>query len=587
MQSPAGYSTTYTNNRADGNSTNIYGNVYGDLHIPGRADGTGGSSAHRCLRDLRVTNPREDRARIEDDKDPLLKDCYAWILDNARFQRWRTQDDSQLLWIKGDPGKGKTMMMMGLIDELSRGDRARPSSRTMSKMLAKLKLSSAISSKHALVAYFFCQSTRPELNNAVSVLRGLIYMLVEQREQLMQHVQKRYKDTGSKLFEGPNAMYTLKEILSNILSDRTLPLTYLLVDALDECTSDLSALLRIITDDSPARRSRVKWLVTSRNIPAIEKYLQPDSAGVKISLEVSASHVSKAVAAFVDSKVKRLAAVQQYDNKTTAEVQQQLRNKAEGTFLWVSLVCKELESVSSFRTRAVLQAMPPGLDPLYKRMMAQILAQKDVKTAEYCKDVLRSLTVAFRPLQLEELIVVAGLPSDQFDNVQKVANLVGYCGSFLTVRKDIVSFIHLSAKDYLTSDNDQQVFDGAAAEEQGRVTHRLLNAMLSTLRRDMCDLQKSGARTQEAAEQVKNSILSQIAYACEYWVDHLTSSASPNDALHEGGIVHVFLREKFLYWLEALGLCKCVPKGVVSVEILLSLIQVCSKESLWFRQSLY
>jgi hypothetical protein len=29
-----------------------------------------------------------------------------------------------------------------------------------------------------LLAYFFCQSTSPELNNAASVLRGLVYLLI-------------------------------------------------------------------------------------------------------------------------------------------------------------------------------------------------------------------------------------------------------------------------------------------------------------------------------------------------------------------------------------------------------------------------
>lgn len=110
-------------------------------------------------------------------------------------------------------------------------------------------------------------------------------------------------------------------------------MTYLLVDALDEYATGLSALLSIITDNRLVRRSRVKWLVTSRNLLNTEQYLQPDAAGVKISLEVSASHVSKAVAAFVDFMVQRLKNVLRYDAKTQAEVQQQLRNKAEGTFL--------------------------------------------------------------------------------------------------------------------------------------------------------------------------------------------------------------------------------------------------------------
>ncbi|EUC40023.1 hypothetical protein COCMIDRAFT_30959 [Bipolaris oryzae ATCC 44560] len=476
---------------------------------------TGGPDADECLRDLRVTDPREDRARIEGDKDRLLRDCYAWILDDDSFQRWRTQDESRLLWIKGDPGKGKTTMVMGVIAELSRGYKTRLSSRTMVKVLTKLKLGS----QSCLVTYFFCQSTRPELNNAVSVLQGLLYLLIAQKKELIRHVQKRYKAVGRLLFEGPTAVYALREVLADVLSATALPPTCLLVDALDECTSGLSELLHIITDASLGRRSRVKWLVTSRNIPEIERYLQSDAAGVKVSLEVKASHVSRAVAAFVDYKVQRLATVQQYD---------------------VSLVCKELEGVPLYRAREVLQALPPGLDPLYERMMAQI-AEQDAKTVEYCRAILRSITLAFRPLQLRELHIAAGLPRDQFSNVQAVADLVGRCGSFLTMREGVVSSIHLSARDFFTIGSGRQVFSGPLEEEQKRMTYRLLDAMDSTLRRDMCSLQKPGMRIQEATGHIQGSCVPQIAYACEYWMEHLQAGGHAcSSMLADGGIVHRF-----------------------------------------------
>ncbi len=570
MQHPAGGTTTYSGNLADGDSTNIYGNVYGNVHFPEKPREAGEPSPQQCLRDLRVTDPREDRARIEGDKDRLLKDCYAWILDDVSFQRWRTQDEARLLWINGDPGKGKTMMTMGLIAELSQGPRAKLSSRTVSKMFAKLKLGS----QSCLVTYFFCQSTRPELNTAASALRGLMYLLVAQRPQLVKHVQKRYGTVGKQLFEGPNAVYALREVLSDMLNDVSLPLTYLLVDALDECTSGLLEFLRIITDASLGRRPRVKWLVTSRNMPEIAQYLQPDAAGVKVSLEVKASHVSRAVAAFVQYKVQQLTTVHAYDLELQAEVQQQLRDKAEGTFLWVSLVCKELEGVPLYRAREVLQALPPGLGPLYERMIAQIAGQ-DAETAEYCRAILRSITLTFRPLQLRELAVASGLPRDQFGNVQAVADLVNRCGSFLTMREDLVSFIHLSAKDFFTTGSGQQVFSGPLEEEQEQMTYRLLDAMDSTLRRDMCSLQKPGIRIQEAIGYVQGSCLPQIAYACEYWVEHLQAGGRTcSDMLADGGIVHHFFQKHLLHWLEAMSLLQKIPEAKLALQKLEQVINV-------------
>lgn len=162
----------------------------------------------------------------------------------------------------------------------------------------------------------------------------------------------------------------------------------------DECMSGWSNLLQIITNGSLAQRSKVKWLVTSRNLPDIERYLRPDSVDVKVSLEVSADYASKAVAAFVKFKVQHMVAAQEYDPKARVEVQQILCVKAEGTFLWVSLVCKELESVPLYRAQKVLQELPLRLDPLYNRMIEQILVQ-DTQTVQFCTDILQSINLTY------------------------------------------------------------------------------------------------------------------------------------------------------------------------------------------------
>jgi hypothetical protein len=556
MQTPADHPAQYAQNHAYGGN-NQYGNRIYNGDVNNYVGEAGEPSSYQCLRDLRVTDPREDRARIEGDKDRLLRGCYAWILDDDSFQQWRTQNASRLLWIRGDPGKGKTMMTMGAIDELSQ---PRPSHETI------LEAPVLSDNPTPLVSFFFCQSTIPALNNAVSVLRGLVYMLVKQRSSLLQYVQEKYKTAGKQLFEGHNAIYAMGKILSDMLNDASLPPTYLLVDALDECDSGRSELLRIITDASVGRRSRVKWLVTSRNIPEIERHLQPDSRGVNVSLEVKASHVSSAVAAFVEYKVQRLVTVQRYNASLQAEVLQQLRDKAEGTFLWVSLVCKELEKVPFYRTRKVLEELPPGLNPLYDRMMLQITTE-DAETARYCKDVLRTITLAFRPLQLEELAATTGLPRDEFGDVQAVADLVSRCGSFLTVREAIISFVHLSAKDFFTLGNGRQVFDGTAAEEQGRMTHRLLDTMDSTLRRDMCSLQKPGVHIQEAIAGIQGSCLPQIAYACEYWVEHLQAGRHAcSDVVADEGKVHGFFQKHLLHWLEAMSLLQKMPEAILALQ---------------------
>jgi hypothetical protein len=99
------------------------------------------------LQAIRVTDARDDKKRIEDTKGGLLEGSYRWILENSDFQRWRDDHQSRLLWIKGDPGKGKTMLLCGIVNELSK----------------------SISQTDQL-SYFFCQATDSRINNATAVL---------------------------------------------------------------------------------------------------------------------------------------------------------------------------------------------------------------------------------------------------------------------------------------------------------------------------------------------------------------------------------------------------------------------------------
>jgi Cdc6-like AAA superfamily ATPase len=140
-----------------------------------------------CIQDLRITDPREDKKRIEDTKGGLLRDSYQWILKHPDFQQWRDDKRSRLLWIKGDPGKGKTMLICGTLDELSSSTKLRDKEAT------------------TLLSYFFCQATDNRINNALAALRGLIYLLIDQQPLLVSHTREMYNHAGKALFEDANA----------------------------------------------------------------------------------------------------------------------------------------------------------------------------------------------------------------------------------------------------------------------------------------------------------------------------------------------------------------------------------------------
>lgn len=301
----------------------------------------------QCLKDLYMTDPREDKMNLQETKGGLLKDSYRWILDHADFQRFRSDPQSRLLWIKGDPGKGKTMLLCGIIDEL--------------------KKESA-----SLLSYYFCQATKVQLSNATAVLRGLIFLLIVQQPSLISYVRTKYDITGPKLFEGTNVWVSMTEILTNMLKDPNLENVVLVIDALDECIMNRPQLLDFIANAAP-RDSRAKWIVSSRNWPDIEEQLA-DASNIRVQLELNADSISNAVHTFIQYKVDQLTRDKKYDTETSSSVQRHLIDNADGTFLWVALVCQMLADpkVRKWQTLTKLKSFPPGLDALYKRMLMYI-----------------------------------------------------------------------------------------------------------------------------------------------------------------------------------------------------------------------
>ncbi|OWT42609.1 WD domain, g-beta repeat domain-containing protein [Pochonia chlamydosporia 170] len=487
----------------------------------------------QCLKDLYETNPDKDKERIEHTKGGLLRDSYLWILDNADFKQFRNDPQSRLLWIKGDPGKGKTMLLCGIINEL-------------------------LKKPDEVLSYFFCQATVPQLRNATSVLRGLMHLLLDKRPSLISHLRARYDTTGEKLFQGINVWGSLEEILTDMLKDPTLTDAVFVVDALDECTTDRSQLLDFIVKSSST--SHVKWIVSSRNWPEIEDKLDTAEQKVRLQLELNQNSISNAITFYIDHKVDELGRFKNYDEGTRHAVQQYLAENAKGTFLWVALVCQELAKVKKRHTLDKLRAFPPDLNLLYSQMIQHI---NDSEDSSNCKQILAITSVVYRPVSLQELKVLAGsLEACDQDELREITKS---CGSFLTLQDDIVEFVHQSAKDYLLSEATDYILPSGISDQHHAIFLRSLKTLSQTLKRDICGLGAPGFLIDQVSI-TDLDILDPIRYSTTYWVDHLSDSKFTE--IDHDGVAHIndFIQRKYLYWLESLSLLHCMPKGVTAVQ---------------------
>ncbi|KAI9150737.1 WD40 repeat-like protein [Paramyrothecium foliicola] len=501
--------------------------------------------AENCIRDLRSIDARVEKIRIENMKGGLLEDSCRWAFEHESFQKWRDNQKSELLWVRGGPGMGKTMLLCSKIDELHR-----------------------INPENGVLAYFFCQATDFRINSATAVLRGLLYLLVSQQPSLVIHVRKRYDHAGRTIFEKASARITMMEILADVLQDLNLKPTYLVVDALDECVKDLPQLLEFIGEQA-STNPRVKWLVSGRNLPTIAEGLGSASNSVlELSLELNAELVSMAVHAFINAQVIHLARVNEYDESTQSAVLKHLVANAESNFLWAALVCQDLKKTSKEDVLKALASYRPGLDWLYKKMLQRI---RESDPAGRCDLILATAACVYQPIGVHEMAaLVANFehPGVQGESMQEI---VSRCGSFLTIHEHTVYFVHQSACDFFLS---EEVGESQSSRREN-IHHHLfaqsLKLLSKTLKRDLYSLEALGFPAVDVQLPDPDPLVA-CRYSCVHWIDHLCDSNKTVD-LNDESVLDNFMRSKYLYWLEAASLCKTIPKAEASMTRLWGLIQ--------------
>jgi hypothetical protein len=515
---------------------------------------------NECLRHLCFVNPQDVMRDIKHNKETLIADVWKWILNErayAAFQNWSESNDQscKLLWIEASAGTGKTMLLIGIIHELSK----------QPEMLSPS------------LSYIFCQSkgkAKEPINNATAVMRSLIWMLLIQQPDLIPLWQKEYNTNSRDLFTHSTSKQTMYRIFTEMIT-RARP-AYFVVDALDECEQGWETIISVISESisSPAR---VKWLVSSRPDLRLDTELKRLQGGnllgsqtvMKLEIQNQSDRVNKYVEQKL-SDLKRLDEKNTYTEPILKEISQKITQRAQDNLLWVHFLFKDLVRVRGPRALEKVQNYPLGLRELYEHKILK-LEREYPELFECCKDVLLVVSHTFRPLNLDELEeLVPGLPSDPNEVVE-------ICNSFLEIHNETITLVHKSAKDYLT--DPKSGFKGANFHGHADIFRSSIAILSSKLiDSNIWGLKQYGFKPEDL-EPPNPDPLASITYCCEYWADHLYSMNDENPKflreLIEDGNVLKFLEERFLYWLESLSLLGRLSVGVESIRKLLFIAQVC------------
>ncbi|KAK4233138.1 hypothetical protein C8A03DRAFT_19724, partial [Achaetomium macrosporum] len=344
---------------------------------------------------------------------------------------------------------------------------------------------------------------------------------------------------------------------------------YLAVGALDECAQGRPELIHLIST-SLTLSQKVKWLLSSR--PEVDLLAELKGPGTNFTdasnslVELDTQRLTEPVNAYIDHKLIALRCRKGYNDSVLAEVSREVRQRAENTFLWVALAFKVLDTVHGRYAVKRITEMPPSLSELYDHMMARIEAGQMIEPQD-CKTVLVVTSLAFRPLSISELSVLADLPSDVAETA------IEMCGSFLTLTKGTVNLIHQSAKDYLEKNYKSRLQPDGPAQGHAEISRRSIDAMSSMPRQNMYNLDL-GFKPENMAPPDPDP-LAPIRYSCVYWPDHLCSLNTCQRELTDDGKVFEFLKKYFLRWLESLSLLGNLSGGLLSIRKLLHVAQVC------------
>lgn len=506
-----------------------------------------------CLHTLRCPDTLVIKNRLKENKDKLLYESIKWIIQDPQYLGWQDRDDVGLLWIKGGAGKGKTMMSIGLIERIPRPQDG-----------------------STVVTYFFCQNADYKLNTIEAIIKGLIYQLVNQQKELKESLRRRWDTANRRFDEDLTSWRVLWQVFLEMLDCCRCRRVYVVVDALDECQDEgMADLLKLIVRTGLHQPSKIKWLLTSRPLDSAERELLAGADQVLVSLELNSKHVSEAVKTYIAYRVDELDRRQSYGPKLRQEVETELKNRAEDTYLWVSLACKKLEGVRREEALEILQELPPGLDAFYHRILDQ-LRHGEYVAVKSCMRLLKVMMLAYRPLNVLEVGSVTGFSAQEV----AIEAFVDRCASFIKMQGTSIEFVHQSARDFLDGQSGQSMINCYDSYGHSDIALSCVICLSEGLKANLIDLPRpdsSRKLVKKLKNKGKNTLLARLDYAATFWVQHLKLSERTTliqNALMEQGEVSRFLRTQMLEWLESLSLLDKLPSAVEAFKMLSDIANV-------------
>ncbi|KAK8024573.1 hypothetical protein PG993_012639 [Apiospora rasikravindrae] len=375
--------------------------------------------------------PHSSFDHIQDDKHSnSLSTTGRWLFDHDSFRTWKDGGPSNILWITGKAGSGKSHLAAHTIHNIRESCRVR----------APLLVGDQDDKAHAL-AFIYCSSNAnaKTSSGSVPIISALLGSLLRQlyaqlpRDKNVETIRNRYMDSK---FDGLRRA-EIKDGIRSVVRDFSR--VYMIVDGLDECSglpgddfNDLCQFFGSLAAKELANSARV--VIFSRpGYSAITSAL-PNPLGIQVDDGSNANDIKTFIQERTVDMTKKPSALQQIRNN--------LLDGAEGVFLWVSLSIKIIELETSDRAKmAAAQNTWQGLGGSLKALLWIANSQEPLSKEELIH------ALSFEP----------GMESLNSDDIIDEKVILPSCSDLLVKKHDQYELLHFSLAEFLRSEAASEI----------------------------------------------------------------------------------------------------------------------------------
>ena len=484
------------------------------------------------------------------DNEGCLKGTRSTVLDEIEL--W-TRDPCQppIYWLSGLAGTGKTTIARTIAE----------------RMFAQGRLG----------ASFFCSRDFEDRSDIKLIFPTLAVQLASKyvrfRSTFVPLVQSDLGIAHESLY-GQMSKLIVQPLVKSDIS------TVIVIDALDECEeSGSTSIILSVLGKFVGEMPKVKFLVTGHLEPRTRKGLEltrsAEGSDVIAFHTVESSRIEDDLRLFFGQKLSELKGRRRgLGGWPTEEQLDLLCERAAGLFLYFTVAIRFIDQNKNPKKLLDLLLQSSGraeleenesttVDSLYRSILQEAFRGCNPEEDSNVRSVLGAVVLAKKPLSPSTIAALLGVDPDDVSPLLSLMHplLIFGEGSDRHVRP-----LHKTFPDFITDPRrcTDQRFRVCPSDQHANLLVSCLELMNKTLEQNMCKLPDgvTNSEVDDLKERARQYIDEGLEYACRSWHKHIIG----NIPRRTQEILHQFLTEKYLFWLEVVSVLGASRNAVDALE---------------------